>query len=55
MDTELISCSPRQRKRFEARVAQERAEDAAECERLRSIAALPDADLRWLLDMGWTP
>lgn len=55
MDGELIECTPRQRRRFEAEQTRERAERQAEADRLRSIAALPDADLAWLLEMGWTP
>jgi hypothetical protein len=55
IDTELITCSRRQKRRHEIRAAQERAEHVAECARLQAIADLPDADLRWLLDAGWTP
>ena len=54
-DTELVLATERMRRRHEARQAADRAAKAAEADRLRLIADLPDTDLLWLISMGWRP
>lgn len=55
MDMELLGGTPRQRRRY---LEDQRADKLAAQERIREvekIAALPDGDLQWLLDVGWDP
>lgn len=55
IETELLGASRQARRRHEAQQATERAEARARAEATLALAALPDADLEWLLSIGWQP
>lgn len=57
IDTELVGghVSDRARRRHVEQQQRENAARAAEAHELESIAALSDAELAWLLSVGWTP
>ena len=53
--SERLGGTRRQKARHAAREETRLAEQAAEAARLRTIVALPDTDLLWLISMGWRP
>jgi hypothetical protein len=55
IESELLGASRRARRRYDERQATERAERQARADELLVLAELPDADLEWLLSVGWQP
>lgn len=53
--TDLVSASPRARRRHAATMAAREARAKAVAAEHRATAGLPDSDLQWLLDNGWAP
>jgi len=52
---ELLGASKRRRKAYEQEQDALEIEHNIRCQKLREIAELPDEDLQWLLDSGWSP
>jgi hypothetical protein len=52
---ELVYASSRKNRRHDLEEDRKEAAHNARCDNLKRIAGLPDEDLQWLLDSGWSP
>lgn len=55
IDSELLGASKRRKAKYEAEKARLKADEQLEREEIQRLIELPDKDLQWLLDNGWSP